>query len=226
MNHYYEKVLHSMKNTKRYESRIGCLHEALPCHCFSLIELAELYHSKYELNLDVNVAKNIAQNHDLGEYLKGDIDAGKIAHGKVSEKEKHEQELAAWAEIKKLVPEKLYEQKYAYWEMFEKLDTLEAKYVKSLDKLEAILYMCEIGAEGFINKEIDNACGMDEKDYDLTAKYMDEAFNNFLLAIKIKENPGDLNGFLGELKHVKEKLKLIYEKVKAPWKEEYNYGME
>lgn len=228
MSEYYNEVLSKIKITERYSSRFPCLREYLPGHCFSLLELVEVMVSKYNLNIDVNLAKNIAQNHDLGEYLKGDIDAGKVAHRVINNEEKLKNEYLAWKNIKKVLPEKLFNQKYAYWQMFEekKNKIKEAKFVRVLDNLEASLHMINIGSEGFMNKDVDNACGMDEIDYDITAKYADDSMQEFIKHANQESNSGDLKGFMNELKIVKIKLKKIYEQVGAPWKEEYNYGME
>ncbi len=226
MSEYYNNTLFSVKNTERYSSRLPCLREKLAGHCFALIELAEGLAFKYNLNLDITLAKNIAQNHDLGEYLKGDIDAGKIAHGNVNENEKESQELEAWEEISKMLPKNLYEQKRAYWESFEKCDSLEAKYAKSLDKLEAMLHMARVGSGGFKKKTWFRKKGFDEKDYILTATYADKSFKDFFSEAEKIENPGDLEGFLSELGEVKKKLKSIYSEVGADWKEEYNYALK
>ncbi len=226
MSEYYCKTLVSIKNTERYSSRLPCLREKLAGHCFAMVELAEVLAVKYNLNLDIRLAKDIAQNHDLGEYLKGDIDAGKIVHGKVSENEKESQELEAWEEIRKMLPKSLYEQKRAYWESFEKCESLEAKYAKALDKLEALLHMSEVGAGGFKKKTWFRKKGFDEKDYLLTATYADKSFYEFIKQAIKNGSHGDLEGFLGELKEVKKKLKTIYSEVGASWKEEYNYAME
>ena len=226
MGEYYSEVLHRMKNTLRYKSRLNCLHEYLPGHCFAVIELTENLAGKYNLNLDAVLAKNIAQNHDLGEYLKGDIDAGKIAHGKAKVEDKMLYEKQAWDEIRKIIPENLFNEKYKYWRMFEECEINEAKFVKTVDNLEATFYMIKIGAKGFMNKSNGNDCGMDEKDYDLTAMYPDLNMKIFIKAMNKVPNPGDLAGYLNELALAKEKLKAIYEEVGAPWKKEYNYSLE
>lgn len=226
MAEYYNEVLHKIKKTLRYESRLNCLHEYLPAHCFSVIELTENLAGKYNLNLDVVLAKNIAQNHDLGEYLKGDIDAGKICHGKVKLEDKMLYEKQAWDEIRKILPEELFKKKYGYWRMFEECEINEAKFARSIDNLEALFYMVKIGKDGFINKSAGNDCGMDEKDYDLSATYPDLSMKNFIKAMNNVSNPGNLAGYLNELALAKEKLKIIYKEVGAPWKKEYNYSLE
>lgn len=226
MGEYYNNVLHKLKSTIRYESRMECLHEYLPGHCFAVMELAEIFSFKYGLNLDIILAKNIAQNHDLGEYLNGDIDAGKIAHETVKIEDKMLYENQAWDEIKKIIPEKLFSEKYGYYRMFEECEINEAKFVKSVDKMEAIFYMVQIGAKGFANKSGSNNCGMDEKDYDLAAMYPDLGMKNFIESMNKIPNPGNLAGYLNELALAKEKLKAIYKEVGAPWKKEYNYSLE
>jgi 5'-deoxynucleotidase YfbR-like HD superfamily hydrolase len=206
------------------------LREKLTGHVYSLVEICE--YSAYRYNLPVKIYKSIymAQNHDLPENRKGDIDAGKIAHGKISKEQKHKEELEAWEELKEILPKKLYKKKRDSWDKFEALKSIEAKYVRAMDNLEAMFHMAEVGAEGFKNKEFDNACGMDEKDYDLSVTYADESFKNFIEAVNKRHfgffrKKGDLEGFLGELGAVKKKFKAIYKQVNAPWKEEYNYGM-
>jgi len=225
MTDYYRKVLHQMKTLERFSSRKECLHEKLTGHCYAVTELSEYYLAKYCLNLDAETAKNIAQNHDIGEYLTGDVDAGKVVHGLISVKEKERLEHEAWKELKLILPLSLYKTKHNYWLMFEEQKTKEAKFVKTVDALETMLFMAETGVEGFEKKK-ENDCGMDEKDYELSITYCDKKMQKFLEAMKeIKDNSGNLKGYLGELTAVKLRLKKIYEEVGAVWKKEYDYAL-
>ncbi|MDD4352964.1 MAG: HD domain-containing protein [Candidatus Nanoarchaeia archaeon] len=231
MDEYYFKVLKKIGETIRYKKRPKIFHQLLSTHIYNCIELAELYHSKYNLNLDIIVSKNIVQNHDIGEYLEGDHDAKKILDGEISQHQKELDEKRGWDSLESILPAEVYALKRNYWEMFEynsnKEFLTESLYAKVIDKLEAMIYMSTKPAKAFKKKSFFNPKGFSLKDYEMSATYGDECFKKFIAEMNKKTgNNWDLKGFISLINNVKSDYKKIYEKVGAPWKEEYNYGMK
>ena len=147
-------------------------------------------------NIDINKAVKIALFHDIPEMLTGEIDVHKIYSGKVTEEEKQKNEKIALKKITENLNENLASEiKEAYNDYNENI-SIEAKYVKTLDKLEALMTIIETGKEA-----IDVA--------DLVGNYGNK---------QMKETP--------ELKPLwdlmKFKLKKLYNERELLWKEEYN----
>jgi len=98
-----------------------------------------------ELNLNIDLLKalKIALVHDLPEALTGDIDAALIAEGKVSAKQKHQQETEAIKKLTQLLPSHLWKEIRELWQEYENWITPEAKFVKALDKIETLTQLAE-----------------------------------------------------------------------------------
>jgi len=148
---------------------------------------------KLNLDLDVLHAVKLALFHDLQEYVAGEIDSRLVKQGVVSKEEKFKLEEKA---LKELIDSfnDLGEDTYDLWKEFEGGKTMEARFVKALDKLEAISHLISVG---------------DFKDLDYTATYADEAVKDFPELIHL-------------LKEVKSVLKKKAEKVGKRWKSEYD----
>lgn len=134
MNFYQEicKLKHVLRRgfiIKKTPGRI----ESDAEHCFSFIMLALEIMSKNNLKLDqLKVIKMIAY-HELGE-----IDAGDITiHDNVPKEEKYQKELAC---IERLAKEYNMPEIKDLWIEFEENKTPEAKFVKLLDRYDAVLY--------------------------------------------------------------------------------------
>lgn len=105
-----------------------------------------------ELNLDQNKLIKMALIHDLGEALIGDIiwEKGKKIIG--SQEEKHRDERSAIESIFNTGDMKEYR---LLWEEFEHQETIEAKLIKELDKLEMAIQALEYEKEGYSGKKLD-----------------------------------------------------------------------
>ena len=73
--------------------------------------------------------------HDLGEAITGDTPAPL----QTENQDKHAQELAAWQELLAPLPQALQTEFLALWQEYEQAQSLEARLVKGLDKLETMV---------------------------------------------------------------------------------------
>jgi len=96
-----------------------------------------------ELNLKIDLLKcvKLALVHDLPEAITGDICAVAIAFGNKTSAEKFEGENAAIREIKQILPKRSGSEISDLWNEYEKGQTEEAKFVRALDKIEAVNHM-------------------------------------------------------------------------------------
>jgi len=93
----------------------------------------------------------LALLHDLAEAKTGDIDAVKLikevslAERKVVDEEKAMRELTEDLPFGDWI--------YSIWKEYEDQETIEAKFVKALDKIEGFLHIAEVGVEAYMPKE-------------------------------------------------------------------------
>jgi 5'-deoxynucleotidase YfbR-like HD superfamily hydrolase len=109
-----------------------------------------------ELKLDLDIKKSLmlALTHDLVEALAGDTDHSLIAFGIKTQEEKEDAELQAINDICAILPPLSGEKIKAFWHEYEEGKSIEAKYVKALDKIETIDHMVVIGSECFDHPEL------------------------------------------------------------------------
>lgn len=150
-----------------------------------------------ELNLDIDVDKavKIAIVHDIAESITGDVDYSKVYTNKISVEEKSEAEKNAIFQLKKSLSLTIGNEIEDLWKEYEHKNSDEAKFVYALDKIEALIYICEAGKPPHIP--------------DMIARYADKSVENYPL----------LKPFL---KSVKNKLKILFEKHGIIWKKEYD----
>lgn len=148
------------------------------------------------LNLDMIKAIKIALCHDLAESVTGDIDAIKVAEGKVSKEEKNKLEISAMKKICKLLPPKMSKEIYGYWSEYEENITEEAKFIKAMDKIETLTQLIDAGYKTYDKPEF-------------IANYADKAVTKFPELMPM-------------LVIVKAKLKKEFAKGELLWKKEYS----
>jgi putative hydrolase of HD superfamily len=83
--------------------------------------------------------------HDLAEYVTGEIDSYRVHTGEIKKEDKYDLELKAMEEFKKRLS--FGEKIYGLWKEYEEQQTLEAKYAKALDKIEALIHILFEGVE-------------------------------------------------------------------------------
>ena len=113
--------------------------ESVADHALKVGMLASLI--THELNLtDINLTKllEMAFIHDLGEINIGDISTTQIKTVE-DKQEKHQKELAAINEILSILSPEVKNYYLSLWLEFEDQNTKEARLLKQIDKIDAIL---------------------------------------------------------------------------------------
>jgi len=128
-----------------------------------------------ELETKVNVLKvlKMAIVHDLAESITGDIPSFEDSKRK---KNKHQAELKALKKLTKNLSPKIAAELLMLWEECEQKETLEAKFVQSLDKLEAVM-----------QHNTANISTWQQGDYDIQPYYRDHLFNFDTFIRKLKD---------------------------------------
>lgn len=86
-------------------------------------------------NTDIDKVVKMLLIHDLVEVYAGDT----FAYGDTSKEEKEEKELKAADKIFGILPEDLNKELRALWDEFEKMETNEAKYAASMDRIQPFI---------------------------------------------------------------------------------------
>jgi putative hydrolases of HD superfamily len=166
-------------------------------HSWRLALMSFIIAGEIKADLDILKVLKIALVHDLPEAITGDIDFRLIAAEKITKEEKNKLEARAMEKFKKLLPPKIGREIYNLWLEYEMGKSREAKFVKTLDKMESILFFNEVRNKNKIDAP------------DLIGEYGNKNVNQF---------PELKNIF--EL--VKKELKNEFKKTSFPWKKEYD----
>jgi putative hydrolase of HD superfamily len=149
--------------------------------------------------LDCHHAIKIALVHDIAEATTGDIDCRLVAGNETSKCQKKENENAAMHKLVEKLSSSNQKEIIGLWKEYAEASTKEARYIKALDKIEAILQLIESGYMNMTTPEVIATCA---------------------------DNPVRKIPELEPLLHtVKKKLKQEYEKGDIEWKSDYNYCM-
>ena len=187
----------ALESAERYSSSMRDSKKTVAEHSWRLGLMALIIGTESRVRIDINRTLALALLHDIAEAKTGDIDAyEEIVEGKKLTEEKAVMEESAMHEMTDDLP--FGDWIYALWREYEDQITLEAKFVKALDKIEGFLHIAEVGVEAYIPKEF-------HADYATKAVVaFDEATYHF----------PELKDFLEE---VKKDLKTQFEKVGVKW---------
>lgn len=187
--------IENLKSTVRYIYTQSGRQESAAEHSWRLALLAFVLAQELKLKLDILRATEMALVHDLPEAITGDIDAVQIAEGKVLKADKQKQEKEAIEKIAHLLPLERGKEIYNLWQEYEESKTVEARFIKALDKIETLTQLSESGYKTYDKPEF-------------IANYADQAVKKFSELVPV-------------LKIIKEKLKKEFQKGNIPWKKEY-----
>jgi len=191
------ELINELQNTKRYVGYHEEFVESVPEHTYKMIVMIDRLYDLLQLNLDYRKCIKIAIYHDLCEIgLKQDIDALEAWNNIELQLSKKEQEDKKMREISQKYNSEIYD----YFKEYEECESLEAKFVHAIDKLEA-------------NIRVLKESNVKYKDPDLIAVYAAKAVENFPLLIP----------FYKELKMV---MKERYKQLSFEWKPEYDFSFE
>ncbi|MBU1118892.1 HD domain-containing protein [Patescibacteria group bacterium] len=184
-----------LKSTLRYSKTTSGRKESTAEHSWRLALMTFMIAEEKELAIDVLHAVKIVLVHDIAEAVIGDMDAIKIAEGKISKKEKEKQEKEAMIALTRILPKTQREEVYTLWEEYENALTDEAKYVKALDKIETLTQLVESGYKTYDKPEF-------------IANYADKAVSAYPALTDL-------------LREIKVRLKEEFIQGDIEWKQEY-----
>jgi len=133
-------------NSLKFELRFGdnCksqFRDTVAAHCWRLALLSYLVSDQFnrtgELKLDTLKVLKLAIIHDLPEALVGDVSFDKIYTGQATQNDKALREIEAIQKLCDMLPESSRDEVIELWKDYDISNSLEAKLVKILDKLEA-----------------------------------------------------------------------------------------
>ena len=188
-----------LKKILRYSAHDKMPKESVADHSWRLAIMAFIIAEELKLKINLIKALKIALVHDIAEAITGDIDYLLIYINKVSDKQKLEQEIKAMKKIKAILPAKEGKEIYKLWREYENGLSPEAKYIKALDKIEALTHIIEAGHKTY----------SDYSNPEIIPIYADRDVVNYQ-DLKIV------------LKIIKNKIKSEFAKGKIPWKKEYD----
>ena len=187
----------ALESVERYGSSMRAHKKTVAEHAWRLGLMALIIGTESRVRIDINRTLALALLHDIAEAKTGDVDAyEQIVAGKKLVADKAALEETAMHEMTDDLP--FGDWVYALWREYEDQVTLEAKFVKALDKIEGFLHIAEVGVEAYVPKEF-------HADYATKAVVaFDEATHHF----------PELKDLLEE---VKKDLKQQFEKVGVKW---------
>jgi putative hydrolases of HD superfamily len=133
-----------LKETLRYSTEKKFKGDSTADHSWRLSLMVILLVKELKLDIDELKAVKLALVHDLAEAITGDIPYTLISRGIVSPKKKERNEREAMKNFKNSLPKGIGREIFDLWEEFEKITTPEAAFVKTLDKIEAQIYLLPI----------------------------------------------------------------------------------
>lgn len=141
-----------LETAKRYSASLKDMHNTVADHSWRLGLMALVIASEYKMEVDLGHVLALALIHDLAEAKTGDIDAYRqITEGEQVLKDKTASEETAMRDITNGLS--LGDSVYGLWKEFEEQTTVEAKFVKALDRIEGFLHIAESGVEMYIPQE-------------------------------------------------------------------------
>jgi Predicted hydrolases of HD superfamily len=126
-----------MKTVKRDNMLSNGEYDSDADHSWMLCLMVLVFHSKLKTKVNVERALKIAIVHDLAEAKIGDIPLCESIDNIKVQIDKKEAEEAAIREICAMLSPEIGDDLFGAWQEYEENATVEAKFVKALDKIEA-----------------------------------------------------------------------------------------
>lgn len=140
-----------LKKIRRYKSSLSKNGDTVAEHSWRLTLMVFVIGTELKVPIDICRAMQLALIHDLAELKTDDIDAIEVITKKVSLRKKRESEILAMREI--LQDISFGQSLHMLWNEYEEQKTLEAKFVRALDKIEAFLHLKESGFKHYTLSE-------------------------------------------------------------------------
>lgn len=139
----------ALETTERYSASLSSGRNTVAAHSWRVAMMVLIISSEYNLSLNVERAVMLALTHDLAEAVTGDLDAyEQIIGGASVVEDKAIKERSAMKQLTKDLS--FGGVMFSYWREYEDQQTIEAKFVKALDRIEGFLHIAEQGLEAYI----------------------------------------------------------------------------
>ena len=154
----FSTILGKLKNMERFKGQFYWRdyprlprYESVADHSWRLAVLVMVFHARLRRKFDLTKALQMALLHDTPEILSGDKSplgsdgTGKDSHAfnRVVQKRRHEEEKRAAKKLFRMLPGTEGGLFFRLWLEYEKQKSREAKIVKALDRLEAVIQVVE-----------------------------------------------------------------------------------
>jgi len=187
-----------LKSVPRFSSSLAHGGDTVAEHSWRLALMVFVISRECKVAIDLPHAIGLALFHDLAEAKTGDIDAYAVMTNKVDREKKIIEEERV---MKEMTDDLSFgDWIFQFWRQYENQESIEARFVRALDKIEAFLHIAERGVEAYIPKEF-------HADYaDKAVKSFDETTHHF----------PELKDMLDA---IKKDLKVQFEAAGIAWKE-------
>ena len=139
--------INKLKKTYRYSQVTNKQWDSVADHCRRLGMMWILFNRKLNLWYDDLKILMLAQCHDLAEIVDWDIDVSLVYNWKITHEQKDEIEKENIKKIISCLPQDLQTEIFEFWEDYRLWTSQEAKFMKTLDKIEATLHYMEYDFE-------------------------------------------------------------------------------
>lgn len=126
------RIIYQLKSVSRFNS-VGTRKESSAEHSWSCLVLADYFLGKIKQKLDKIKVYEMLMYHDLVEIYAGDVNILDTEKRKY----KKEKEYRASLKLKEELPKQINSKFFALFQEFEEQKTLEAKFCKAIDVLDA-----------------------------------------------------------------------------------------
>jgi putative hydrolases of HD superfamily len=126
--HYVEKLKDELRHNWTSKDR----QESVAEHCWRMSVMALLLLPKLDKKISSEKVMKMISIHDFGEIVAGDVPA----QDSDAKKQQEIIEKDSMIKLKQVHNDPITDEIFSLWEEYEKRETLEAKFVKALDKLE------------------------------------------------------------------------------------------
>ena len=156
--------LEGLKRERRNSWLSNGERESVSDHSWRMVMMAMILAPKTSLDLNMERVLKMAAIHDLAEIETGDIPTIHQTQEVVNQKNKDE--LAAFTKMRSMLDGDSGEELYSLFHEFEDQQTVEAIFVRILDKFECVIQKnqqstdVEPGAEGYFEK-LEKLCSID-----------------------------------------------------------------
>ena len=142
----------ALETTERYKVSMSKNRNTVAEHSWRLALMVLIIATECKIRIDMNRALSLSLLHDIAESETGDIDAiEQIKGGDGVLRKKSEMEEIVMRKMTRDVS--FGDWIFNMWQEYEDQRTIEAKFVKALDKIEGFLHISEVGVEAYIPKE-------------------------------------------------------------------------